>query len=94
MFPNAGAIDRLAKAREYGCRVVTAPTIDELVKQVAAWGCNSSQLTSTIEKYRERVSNNDTRVILDAPVGQGPSSPPEPLCANQGPYYAMEVQPS
>ncbi|KAJ6087973.1 hypothetical protein N7467_006887 [Penicillium canescens] len=38
LFPNAGNVDRLQKARDHGCNVGKASTLNELVKILHQWG--------------------------------------------------------
>ncbi|KAJ5657393.1 uncharacterized protein N7484_001042 [Penicillium longicatenatum] len=92
-FPNAGSIDRLQKARDYGCNVASAPTLGGLMEVLRQWGVDPTQSARTIEQYDEVVRLGKTNVGLDAPVGRG-GSPPVPLVEGEGPFYAMEVQPS
>ncbi|KAJ5945968.1 hypothetical protein N7454_002807 [Penicillium verhagenii] len=92
-FPNAGSIDRLQKARDYGCNVGSAPTLKGLMDIIRQWGVDPVQSARTIEQYDQAVRLGKTNVGLDAPVGRG-GSPPVPLVDGEGPFYAMEVQPS
>jgi hypothetical protein len=93
LFPNAGDIDRLAKARYHGCNVASSPHLDGLVKILNEFGANGTQALRTIEQYRRAVSLGDTSITLDAVVGQG-GPPPAALIDGEGPFYVMEVQPS
>ncbi|KAI2987670.1 hypothetical protein CBS147344_4609 [Aspergillus niger] len=92
-FPNAGEIDRLAKAQEHGCRVGSAPTINGLVDILTQWGVNGAQARKTIKQYDQAIRLGDSTVALDAPVGAG-GNPPVPLVEGDGPFFCMEVQPS
>jgi hypothetical protein len=93
LFPNAGDIDRLQKARQHGCRVASATTLDGLVQILNQWGVDGRQARRTIDQYDRVVRLGDKDIVLDAPVGSaGP--PPKPLVEEDGPFYAMEVQPS
>ncbi|GKZ27730.1 hypothetical protein AbraCBS73388_005460, partial [Aspergillus brasiliensis] len=92
-FPNAGNVDRLQKARDYGCNVASSATMDGLIDILIKWGVNGQQARHTLESYNAVVSNGNKELLLDAPVGRI-GSPPEPLIANHGPFYVMEVQPS
>lgn len=91
LFPNAGDIDRLQKAREHGCNVGTASTLDGLVQTLAGWGVDSAGARQTIAQYDRVVRHKDSGQSLDAPVGL---VPPVPLVEGEGPFYAIEVQPS
>ncbi|CAI7584654.1 unnamed protein product [Penicillium manginii] len=91
LFPNAGDIDRLQKAREHGCNVGTASTLDDLVRILAGWGVDSVGAKRTITQYDKVVRCNDAEQGLDAPIGP---VPPMPLVEGEGPFYAIEVQPS
>ncbi|KAL3445831.1 FAD binding domain-containing protein [Aspergillus insuetus] len=98
LFPNAGDINRLQKAREHGCNVGTASTLGELVKLLAEWGVDSVGARRTIHEYerviRPRKQEPGTSGIgLDASVGRG-GPPPSALIEGEGPFHAMEVQPS
>ncbi|RHZ61830.1 uncharacterized protein CDV56_108904 [Aspergillus thermomutatus] len=92
-FPNAGEIDRLEKARAHGCKVASAHSIDQLIEILETWGVDSAQARRTIEQYDRVVRLGDKTAMLDAPVGKG-GKPPMPLTEGQGPFFAMEVQPS
>ncbi|KAL6241203.1 hypothetical protein RBB50_011882 [Rhinocladiella similis] len=93
LFPNAGDVDRLEKARAHGCNVASAPTIEGLVKVLQEWGVDGIQAKLTIEQYHRAVSQAKSGIILDAPVGKG-GIPPESLLDGEGGFFAMEVQPS
>ncbi|KAL3460070.1 FAD binding domain-containing protein [Aspergillus heterothallicus] len=94
LFPNAGDIDRLQKAREYGCNVGTALTLGDLVEVLARWGVDKAGATRTIKDYDRIVRQGETGPTLDAPVGRGGGASPAPLVEGEGPFHAMEVQPS
>jgi hypothetical protein len=93
LFPNAGDIDRLKKAREHGCNVETASTLSGLVEILARWGVDSVGAKRTIEEYDRVVRHKQPGLGLDAPVGRG-GAPPNPLVEGEGPFHAIEVQPS
>ncbi|KAL2851709.1 FAD binding domain-containing protein [Aspergillus pseudodeflectus] len=93
LFPNAGDIDRLQKAREHGCNAGTASTLGELVDVLAGWGADRAGAMRTIDEYDRVVRQGEPGLALDAPVGRG-GAPPGPLVEGEGPFYAMEVQPS
>ena len=93
LFPNAGDVDRLQKAREHGCNVGSSPTLAGLVEILHQWGVSHSRARRTIEDYDRVVRQGNTSIALDAPVGRG-GPPPVPLVDGEGPFYAMEVQPS
>lgn len=92
-FPNAGNLDRLAKAREHGCNVVEAPTLSGVLESLGRWGVDVAQAKRTAEDYRRFVTLGDKTIALDAPTGRGGTSAPA-LAEGQGPFFAMEVQPS
>ncbi|KAJ3547354.1 hypothetical protein NM208_g1562 [Fusarium decemcellulare] len=93
VFPNAGKIDRLQKAKSFGGRVTNAETVDELLKQVSEWGVPLKTLQHTIHQYNNAAKGNADQ-ILDAPVGRN-HEPHAPLeGSDKGPYWALEVQPS
>ncbi|KAL2858540.1 FAD binding domain-containing protein [Aspergillus pseudoustus] len=92
-FPRAGNVDRLEKARDYGCNVAGSATMDGLIDILVKWGVNGQQARSTLSKYNAVIADGDKEVLLDAPVGRL-GSPPEPLTPDLGPFYVMEVQPS
>ncbi|KJK63788.1 FAD binding domain protein [Aspergillus parasiticus SU-1] len=92
-FPNAGAIDRLEKAREHGCNVASAPSLDGLVEILNQWGVDGPQALRTIEQYDRIIRLGDKTSTLDAPVGKA-GKPPVPLVEGEGPFFVMEVQPS
>lgn len=93
LFPNAGDIDRLQKAREHGCNVGAASTLGELVEVLAGWGVDRVGAKRTIDNYDRVIRQKDPGLGLDAPVGRG-GTPPTPLVEGEGPFHAIEVQPS
>lgn len=93
LFPNAGDVDRLQKAREHGCNVGTASTVDELVEMLAGWGVDGVNAKRTIDNYDKVIRQKEAGQGLDAPVGRG-GTPPTPLGKGEGPFHAIEVQPS
>ncbi|CAI7645676.1 unnamed protein product [Penicillium discolor] len=93
LFPNAGDIDRLQKAREHGCNVGSASKLDGLMDILHGWGVNDVQARRTIEEYDRVVRLGDKSISPNAPIGRA-GSPPTPLVDGEGPFYAMEVQPS
>ncbi|KAE8359949.1 hypothetical protein BDV27DRAFT_168212 [Aspergillus caelatus] len=92
-FPNAGEIDRLEKARGYGCNVASAPSLDGLAEILNQWGVDGPQALRTIEQYDRFIRLGDKTSTLDAPVGNA-GKPPVPLVEGEGPFFVMEVQPS
>ncbi|KAJ5263222.1 hypothetical protein N7478_010827 [Penicillium angulare] len=92
-FPNAGSIDRLQKARDYGCNVGTSNTIQGLMEVLSQWGVDPVQSEKTVQQYNQVVRLGNSKIALDAPVGRG-GTPPVPLVDGEGPFYVMEVQPS
>jgi hypothetical protein len=93
LFPNAGDVDRLQKARDHGCNVGSTSSLSGLVNILHGWGVNDVQARRTIEEYDRVVRLGDKSISLHAPIG-GAGSPPTPLVDGEGPFYAMEVQPS
>lgn len=93
LFPNAGDIDRLQKAREHGCNVGAASTLGELVEVLAGWGVDGVNAKRTIDNYDKVIRQREPGQGLDAPVGRG-GTPPTPLGEGEGPFHAIEVQPS
>lgn len=93
MFPNAGDVDRLQKARGYGCNVGKASKLCDLVDILSTWGMDGVQAARTIDQYDRIIRQGHTNTTLDAPVGRG-GPPPASLVDGEGPFYAMEVQPS
>lgn len=51
------------------------------------------QASRTMEEYDRVVRLGDRDLALDASIGGG-GSVPAPLVEGEGPFYAMEVQPS
>ncbi|GAB1201302.1 hypothetical protein APSETT444_010692 [Aspergillus pseudonomiae] len=92
-FPNAGEIDRLEKAREHGCNVASTPSLEGLAEILNQWGVDGPQALRTIEQYDRIIRLGDKTSTLDAPVGKA-GKPPVPLVEGEGPFFAMEVQPS
>lgn len=93
LFPNAGDIDRLQKAREHGCNVGSSPTLTGLGDILHEWGVDRTRARRTIEEYDQVMRLGNKGITLDAPIGRG-GPPPSPLVDGEGPFYAMEVQPS
>ena len=93
LFPNAGNIDRLEKARAHGCNIDTASNLTDLTKILKRWGVDDQQAARTIDNYRRAIQEQDSSAILDAPAGQT-GDPPRALLEGKGPFFAMEVQPS
>ncbi|OQD79968.1 hypothetical protein PENANT_c041G07659 [Penicillium antarcticum] len=93
LFPNAGDVDRLQKARDHGCNVGKASTLNELMNILHNWGVNDVQTRRTIEQYDQVMRLGHKHISLDAPVGRG-GPQPAPLVDGEGPFYAIEVQPS
>ncbi|KAJ5860090.1 uncharacterized protein N7529_007400 [Penicillium soppii] len=93
LFPNAGDVDRLQKAKEHGCNVGTASTLKGLLDILHEWGVDRVQAGRTIEEYDRVVRLGDRDLACDASIGAG-GSVPAPLVENEGPFHAMEVQPS
>jgi hypothetical protein len=93
LFPNAGDIDRLAKARSHGCNVASSSNLDGLLEILNEFGVNGMEARRTIDQYRQALSLGNTSVELDAPIGRA-GSPPAALVEGEGPFYVMEVQPS
>jgi hypothetical protein len=92
-FPNAGNLDRLAKAKEHGCRVAEAPTLAGIIEALRPWGVDVAQTKRTVHDYHKHAALGDESVALDFPTGRG-GSPAPPLIEGDGPFFAMEVQPS
>jgi succinate dehydrogenase/fumarate reductase flavoprotein subunit len=100
-WPNAGDVDRVAKAREYGGHVESAATVQELVSKMAQWGLPETTLRRTIDSFNvaSRVHASGQPVdfgSLDAPIGTNEHGVPPhaPLVDAAGPYWVLEVQPS
>ncbi|KAJ5328879.1 hypothetical protein N7452_009269 [Penicillium brevicompactum] len=93
LFPNAGDIDRLQKAREHGCNVGSSPTLTGLGDILHEWGVDRTRARRTIEDYDQVVRLVNKSITLDAPIGRG-GPPSLPLVDGEGPFYVMEVQPS
>ncbi|KAH8650660.1 FAD binding domain protein [Tricladium varicosporioides] len=93
LFPNAGDVDRLEKARSHGCRVASAKNLDSLVNILNEWGVDKAQVRRTITQYDRVVRIGEKTVLLDAAVGRI-GVPPKPLVEGDGPFFVMEVQPS
>ncbi|KAJ4229251.1 hypothetical protein NW757_014072 [Fusarium falciforme] len=93
LFPNSGDIDRVEKARQRGCNVAQSQSLEGILQALGQWGVDVAQARQTIEQYNRRVGLGDRSVILDASVGRG-GEPPKPLIEGDGPFCAMEVQPS
>ncbi|OJK00106.1 hypothetical protein ASPACDRAFT_1868574 [Aspergillus aculeatus ATCC 16872] len=93
LFPNAGDIDRLQKARDHGCNVTSATSIADLVSKLEEWGVDGIQARRTLENYDSRIRLGKREVSLDAPTGTAGAAS-RPLTDGEGPFYAMEVQPS
>ncbi|KAI9925420.1 hypothetical protein ASPWEDRAFT_113575 [Aspergillus wentii DTO 134E9] len=93
LFPNAGDIDRLQKARDHGCNVTSADTLDGFADALSQWGVDGKQARQTIDNYSRVIRQRDPSVSLDTPAGQHANAP-DALVDGEGPFFAMEVQPS
>lgn len=90
VFPNAGKIDRLEKAKAFGGRVTSASSVDKLLERVAQWGVPEEALRKTVSEYNAAVkASNHTE---DATLGVNHA--PHPALEGEGPFWALEVQPS
>lgn len=78
VFPNAGDVDRLQKAREYGCNFGKASTLGELLEILPTWGVDNVQAANTIERYDQVVRQRQRNLTLDASIGRT-GAPPMPL---------------
>lgn len=83
----------MQKAREHGCNVASAPTLDSLMDVLQQWGVDSSQARHTISQYDKVVRLGEKSASLDAPAGRA-GQPPMALVDGEGPFFVMEVQPS
>ena len=54
---------------------------------------NRTQATQTIDQYDRAIRLGQQDITLDAPIGRGGPAPTS-LVEGEGPFYAMEVQPS
>ncbi|KAH7010143.1 FAD binding domain-containing protein [Ilyonectria destructans] len=93
VFPNAGKIDRLEKAKSFGGRVTSANSIETLLERVAQWGVPEVALRKTIAEYNQTVKN-ETAQVIDAPIGLNHAPHPAFEGTSGGPFWALEVQPS
>ncbi|EEU34582.1 uncharacterized protein NECHADRAFT_88984 [Fusarium vanettenii 77-13-4] len=93
VFPNAGRIDRLEKAKAFGGRVASSETVGELLKHMSDWGVPLQALQHTIRQYNRAVRGKNDE-ILDAPVGSNHEPHVTFEGTEKGPYWALEVQPS
>ncbi|KAK7428074.1 hypothetical protein QQZ08_005506 [Neonectria magnoliae] len=93
VFPNAGEIDRLEKAKEFGGRVTSADSMGKLLQRIAQWGVPEVALKRTVSEYNQAVKNTATQIV-DAPVGLNHAPHPALEGTAGGPFWALEVQPS
>lgn len=86
-FPGLGATDRFATAVEAGGIHAVADTLPELLDQVAAWGIDRRALGLTLDAYSDAVGGGGgvARGIKVSGTARAPQ---------QGPFYALMVQPS
>ncbi|KAH7131223.1 FAD binding domain-containing protein [Dactylonectria macrodidyma] len=94
VFPNAGKIDRLEKAKAFGGRVTSAKTVEQLLERIAQWGVPEAALRKTVSQYNQAVKNETAAQILDAPVRHNHAPHPAFEGTSTGPFWALEVQPS
>ena len=92
-FPNAGKLDRLAKAKSLGCHVIESPTLKGLLEKLGKHGVNVIQAKKTVDQYHRAVGLGDSSVTLDFTADRG-GAPAPPLEEGNGPFFATEVQPS
>jgi hypothetical protein len=57
------------------------------------WGVDGTQARQTIEQYHRAVRLGDETAMMDAPVWKA-GCPAAALVEGEGPFFAMEVQPS
>lgn len=101
-WPNAGSVDRVAIASEVGGRVTSAGTVDELLSKMAGWGVASANLRTTISNYNAAIKSHvpgeraDPSATDSIPVGSNAygKAPHGPVTDEDGPWWAIEVQPS
>ncbi|KAK5049523.1 hypothetical protein LTR84_004452 [Exophiala bonariae] len=100
-WPNAGFVDRIQKAKDVGGRVFKVKTVEGLVQGLATWGVAATNLKNTIQGYNTaaRLLESGSKVDpsnLDAPIGTNEyGKPPHgPITDDNGPFWALEVQPS
>ncbi|MDQ4116633.1 MAG: FAD-binding protein, partial [Actinomycetota bacterium] len=86
-FPGVDAVDRFAKACEYGARWATAATLGELADAVASWGVDADALRATLAAYAEAADAKSPR----AAGVEMPATPSVPATAL---FHALQVQPS
>ncbi|MBT2514671.1 FAD-dependent oxidoreductase [Arthrobacter sp. ISL-30] len=86
-FPGLGANDRFATAVQAGGTYAVADTLPELLDQVAAWGIDRQALGRTLEAYTHAVDGGGG-VACGIKVSSKARAP------EQGPFYALMVQPS
>ncbi|UVJ41376.1 FAD-dependent oxidoreductase [Arthrobacter sp. CJ23] len=86
-FPGLGATDRFATAVEAGGFHAVAGSLPELLDQVAAWGIDREALGLSLESYTDAVASGGgvARGIKVSGTARAPQ---------QGPFYALMVQPS
>ncbi|WAH97423.1 FAD-dependent oxidoreductase [Arthrobacter sp. MMS18-M83] len=86
-FPGLGATDRFATAVDAGGTYAVADTLSELLDQVAAWGIDRTALGLTLHAYADAVASGGgiARGIKVSATARAPQ---------QGPFYALMVQPS
>ncbi|MHC6220755.1 FAD-dependent oxidoreductase [Arthrobacter sp. MMS24-S77] len=86
-FPGLGATDRFATAVDAGGTYAVADTLPALLDQVAAWGIDRHTLGLTLDAYADAVASGGgiARGIKVSGTARAPQ---------QGPFYALVVQPS
>lgn len=84
-YPSGMALNRHAEATEAGARTAKTETLDELLDIIGTWGVDRTGAARTVRNYR-KASAGDA-VALDAPL------PAKPSPLENGPYYAVELQP-
>lgn len=67
--------------------------MSELVQILTGWGVNGVNATRTIQEYDRVIRQKEPGLGLDFPVGRG-GAPPTALVEGDGPFHAIEVQPS
>lgn len=86
-FPGLGATDRFAAAVEAGAAYAIADTLPVLLEKVAAWGIDRRKLRTTLDGYAETAAAGGG--VADGVPVSANAWPPQ-----QGPFYALMVQPS
>lgn len=85
-IPGMDVVDKLELARQAGCRVAVADSVEELGEAISAWGYDGGRGAETVAAY--------SRVAAAGAEGLDPPSARYHRPLDEPPYFGIEVQPT